>query len=60
MRIPGLQPNFDDIKRIADDDPNGSTEVASPKVGGHEIPDKNSQNYLQENKQVISTPPVPR
>jgi hypothetical protein len=37
MWLARLQPNFDDIKRIADDDPNGSAEIASPEVGCHEI-----------------------
>lgn len=32
-----LQPDFDDIKGIADDDPNGSADVASPEVCGHEM-----------------------
>lgn len=37
MRASCLESDFDDIKRVADDDPDGSADVASPEVCRHEI-----------------------
>mgnify|MGYP006868028865 CR=1 FL=1 len=37
MCVSCLQPDFDNIEGITDDDSNGSADVASPEVCGHEI-----------------------
>lgn len=35
--LPRLQPRFDQVQRIADDDACGARYVACPEVGGHVI-----------------------
>lgn len=61
MRVAGLQPDLGDVKRIADNDPNGSAEITSPEVGSHEI-SKRLEDYLQKNIDIghLKLPPLPQ